>query len=549
MSKSPPASKTIPRLLRVLSEQRGADPAVIHSGEAVSYSQLEQRSLRLRDALVATRFQPDDRVGLLAMNRLEWIEIYFGTLAAGGTLHPTNTWATVTELDDFLRAARPHTFILQSGQGGRNYLADLRTIFPELWEADPKTWFSPRHPTIRNIVVIDEDSPPSGAWTYEAWLDNAREGQLLDVPDRSTEGSTAIVLYTSGSASVPKAVPLAHRGLVDNGWAIGERMGLESEDRVLVSIPLFWSYGSANALMATLSHGATLVLQDKFEAGATTRLIAETACTAIYLLPPMIHALRAELHSSPGALATLRTGVMIGTPHDVYIAAEELGIGEICNVYGLTEVYGNCCVTPHTMALKERMHCQGPPLPGTTIRIVAHDGTECPPGAIGEIEVKGHVMAGYEGVEQPKDVFTPDGFFRTGDLGYLDTRGCMHFTERATDMIKTSGINVAPVEVEGVLALVPGVEEVCVVGAPDRRRGEVVIAYVSTSHGSVLIEEELIAHCRESLASYKVPRRLVMVDSLPRTGTGKLRRSVVKEWARTHWSDFDTRMSYGESGA
>ena len=174
---------------------------------------------------------------------------------------------------------------------------------------------------------------------------------------------TLVILYTSGSSNRPKAVPLAHGAAIENAFDIGARQGLGPEDRVLVSIPLFWSYGAVNALPAILSHGATMVLQDHFEPGGALDLIERWQCTALYTLPAMTNALVGHPEFDRARTRTLRTGVTIGAPQDIIKAAEELGAGEICNIYGATENYGNCCVTPYYWPLERRASCQGPPLP------------------------------------------------------------------------------------------------------------------------------------------------------------------------------------------
>ena len=216
------------------------------------------------------------------------------------------------------------------------------------------------------------------------------------------EGASAadplVILYTSGSSNRPKAVPLDHFGIIENGFNIGERQGLVPGDRVLVSIPLFWSYGAVNALPAAITHGATLVMQGHFEAGGALDLIEREKCTAIYTLPAMTNALVAHPAFDRGRTASLRAGVTIGAPQDVIKAAEQLGAAEICNIYGGTENYGNCCVTPHDWPLEKRATCQGMPLPGVQLRIRDPEtGREAQPGEIGEIEVKGYLTRGYLG--------------------------------------------------------------------------------------------------------------------------------------------------------
>jgi fatty-acyl-CoA synthase len=230
-------------------------------------------------------------------------------------------------------------------------------------------------------------------------------------------------------------------------------------------------------------------------------------------------------------VASLRTGLMIGSPEEVRVAAEKLGAAEICNIYGATETYGNCCVTPCDWPLDRRMHGQGPPLPGMGLRIVdPATGRALGVDEPGAVEVAGHVTPGYSGAsaELNAGIFTADGCFRTGDLGFLDAAGCFHFVGRDSDMIKRAGINVSPAEVESVLLRHPAVAQAAVVGAAAGERGEAIVAFVVPAAGVHADAEVLRAHCRALASSYKVPDRIEFCAELPATETGKLLRRALK---------------------
>ncbi|MCB1744748.1 MAG: long-chain fatty acid--CoA ligase, partial [Gammaproteobacteria bacterium] len=351
---------------------------------------------------------------------------------------------------------------------------------------------------------------------------------------------SVVLLYTSGSSNRPKCVPLQQFGAIENGFNIGERQGLRAGDRVLVSVPLFWSYGAVNALPAVLSHGASMVLQPRFEPGEALTLIERHACTALYTLPAMTNALLAHPEFDASRTRSLRTGVTIGSPQDIYRAARELGAREICNIYGSTETYGNCCVTPHHWPLDRRANGQGPPLPGVDLRIQDPDTAEpCARGVIGEVQVRGYLTPGYAGdsARFNAEVFTEDGYFRTGDLAALDDDGDLHYSGRRHEMIKRSGINVSPAEVEEVLAQHPAVGLAGVTGVDDSHRGELIIAYVIARPGTAVQDSELLEHCRTRLSSYKIPDRIVTCESLPLTPTGKLLRRELRSMAQAQHTE------------
>ncbi|QNG38855.1 long-chain fatty acid--CoA ligase [Geodermatophilaceae bacterium NBWT11] len=291
-------------------------------------------------------------------------------------------------------------------------------------------------------------------------------------------------------------------------------------------------------------HRATAVLQETFDAGRALTAVHEERCTAVYTLPNITQALLEHPDFSPDRVATLRRGMTIGPVRDVRAAAEDLGVTDVVNAYGSTEVYGGAAVTPYDWPLERRLASQGLPLPGMTVTVRdPATGDLLPVGEIGELTVAGHVTTGYLGQpEATAAAFADDGAFRTGDLGFLDEDGELHFVGRASDMIRIGGINVSPLEVEEFLGLHEDVAEVLVVGTEDPGRGQVAIAFVAavgTPDDAARrgLEEELLTRCRDRLAGYKVPARIVVgTDELPRTPTGKLTRSPLADAAARAWA-------------
>jgi fatty-acyl-CoA synthase len=467
-------------------------------------------------------------VALLAPNGFQWLETAFGCAALGARLAPVNTWVKPAELEYLLTFARPRVLVTVGRLGKQDYLAQLQGLVPELWEAEPGRWRSERIPALRAVVVIGDDVPP-GAIPYRDWRRLEPLTGAAVVPD----DDVALVLFTSGSTARPKGVTLSHRHLVENGFEIGERQGLGPDDRLFLPAPLFWSFGSANALMAALTHGTTLVVQPQFDPAGALDLIEHERCTALYTLPVMTHALLEEPLFTPSRVASLRRGLTIGSPAEVRLVAEDLGAEEICNLYGATEVYGNCCVTPHSADLERRLAASGPPLPGVEVRIVDPE-TRAPVdrNGIGEILVRGRVTPGYLDADGTLSAAVDtDGWFATGDLGSVGDDGWLLFCGRSSEMIKTAGINVSPAEVEAYLADHADVVEVAVTGAPHPVRGEEVVAFVRLRPLATVTAEALREWCRARIAAYKVPARIVVVDAFPTTSTGKLARRELKDLA------------------
>jgi fatty-acyl-CoA synthase len=506
-----PVSRDLGLLLREQAARYGAHSALIGGSETIGYDTLCDRAARIASFFTGRGVVRGERIGLLMNNRPEWVETFFGAAMAGAVVVAFSTWSKRDELEYLIADSGIRLLVTLDQFSGQNFAHDLRTMAP------------------LDVVLLGENGDP--AWTpYRTMLDNPS----IEPGTAARAQDDAMIIYTSGSSSRPKSVPLSHSGIIENGFNIGDCQGYTRADRVLLAPPLFWSYGSANALSAVLTHGATMVLQSRFEPGEALDLIQQHRCTAIYTLPAITAALISHPEFRPDRTSSLRTGLTIGAPQDVVTAAEVLGAHEICNVYGQTETYGNCCVTWHDWPLERRATCQGPPLPGVTIRIVDEmTGAVLPSGRAGLIEVKGYVMRGYIGASagQTEAALTADGFFRTGDMGELTETGDIRFIGRTTEMIKKGGINIAPAEVEDVLMRHPAVALAGVVGIPDATQGELIAAFVVPKPGQILTESALIAHCRELASRYKVPDFISLRESLPVTVTGKLMRRDLKSLA------------------
>ncbi len=528
-----PYSRTLFDLLCEQAERFPDRAAVIGDLVPLTYMQLRERAGRVAAGLRALGVRRHDRVGLLLDNCTAWIEICFGAAALGAVLVPFSTWSKRRELEFLFRDSRIKVLFAADRIGDQDFAGDIAGLVPGLATAAPGKWRDPNFPELENVVFVGA-APVSGALAYDAFLTS--HAALVEIPapgDGARPEDAAFILYTSGSTSYPKAVPLRHGATIENGFNIGERQGLTRHDRVLLSPPLFWSFGSANAMAATLTHGATLVLQRRFDPAESLDLIESQRCTALYTMPGMTNAMLHHPAFRAERTRSLRTGVTIGTPQDV-AAVAELGAREICNVYGQTESYGNCAVTWHHWSLERRMRVQGPALPGVDIRIIdENSGQPVAAGTPGQIEVKGNLTPGYDGIsaQNNEKAFTTDGYFRTGDLGVLTPDGDLQFMARTTEMIKRAGINIAPAEVEDVLRHHPGVAEAGVAGAPDPDKGEIVLAFVVPKPGVTLTEEMLRSHCRAEAASYKTPDRVELCAALPTTVTGKLLRSELKQMA------------------
>ncbi|MGE3775169.1 MAG: AMP-binding protein [Gammaproteobacteria bacterium] len=514
-----PSSRTVPALLAEMSARAPSSPLLVGGDVRLSYAAFDERVQEAARALLASGVRAGDRVGLLMGNRAEWLVVYFAAMSLGAIAVGLNTWSTPHELVYQLRHSAVKLLFIEH----RFRTSDLAALVRAARELGDGL------PGLVGVVCIDEDAV-QGMAGYRAFLARAagvRPDAVSAAAARVTADRVACLLYTSGSTALPKGVPLQHGGLIDNMWEIGERQHLVAEDRLWLAVSLFWSLACVNAVFAAITHGAALVLQPQFEAGEALRLIEAERCTVFYGTPNMALGLWEHPSRADRDLSSLRTGVTIGTPAQVARVAA-LGAREICNVYGLTEAYGNSAVTDAHEPLERRIQTVGRPLPGVEIAILDGEHRPLPPGQAGEIALRGRLTPGYwQDAARSAEAFGADGFFRTGDLGLLDAEGYLHYRGRLKEMVKTGGINVAPAEVEEVLAAHPAVELAFVTGVQDSRLDEALAALIVLKAGAAASAEELVSHCRAHLAAYKTPRhlRFVRADELPLTTTGKLQRN------------------------
>jgi acyl-CoA synthetase (AMP-forming)/AMP-acid ligase II len=335
----------------------------------------------------------------------------------------------------------------------------------------------------------------------------------------------ATLFFTSGTTAEPKGVVHTHRAICRAADDVAAVLGLGAEDRTWGYQPFFFTGGLVAVALATLSRGGAVVLQEVFDAGETLRLLESERCTVFFAWPHQAQAITAHPNFRDARLS-LRKGVGANTKWaDALYPPDHHAVG----TYGMTETAPLCTAWPWDAPLALRAGSHGPPVDGKEVRICEPEtGRVLPAGEEGEICVRGPTLFSHYYRHEPAECFDREGFFHTGDLGWLDERGALHFLGRIKDVIKTAGVNVAAAEVEATLLAHPAVAAAHVVGVPDAARGENVAAFVvlKTPVGA----EELLAHCRRLLATFKVPRHIWIRDEhqLPQKASGKVDKAILK---------------------
>lgn len=525
------------RLAAVLDEKCAAAPdhaAILYRDRTISYAELQAESIAAARSLIALGVARGDRIGVLLGNRPEWVTMALAASYLGVTLVPLNTWYKETELAWTLRHCGLKLLVSATHFLKADYLALLHKIVPEAEGARPGAIAAPAFPELKSLFFLGETPGRVASWAdFLACGRDVSDEDFAAASARASGADIAFILYTSGSTADPKGVMLNGRGVVANGFELAQRRGIVAEDRVWCGTPLFYGLGATNALPATLTCGATMVLQDHFEAGSAIDVIHRTAATVYYGTGNMTRAMLDHPDYAQAKIGSLRKGNAGTVAEYKRLTLIEMGITGAVPAYGLTETYGNATVGLPDDPLDAKLETSGTPLPGMEMRIVdPATGADLPQGEVGLVLIRGHTTPGYlDNPEETAKALRPDGFFDTGDLGRFDGDGRFIFHSRLKEVIKSGGINVSPVEVEQLIAGHPDVRDAYVVGVADPVRGELIVAFVDAS--AKLAADDVRGYVKERAASFKVPHHVFFrsEEELPRLASGKIAKHKLRDEA------------------
>jgi fatty-acyl-CoA synthase len=548
ISKGPPLSEetglgtlTLPGFLRdVTIRFAQAEALVMRTPTGVerwTYAMVWERAVEVARALLAVGVGKDSRVGVLMTNRPEWIAAVFGTSLAGGVAVTLSTFSTAPELEYLLRAGGVSFLLFERTVLKKDFAEVLGEIEPLILRAAPGRLASTRLPFLRRLAVVGDPSA-SGSGAIESWSDFLAHGK--SIPRELVEATAAtvtpanagVLLFSSGSTSKPKGILGSHRQITIQCWRWRRMLGLGDDVRSWTANGLFWSGNFGMALGATFASGGALVLQSTFNPVEALVLMQAERVTMALAWPHQYAQLTAAANWNDVDLSSLRyVDANLPLAGHPTVATDWT---EPRWAYGNTETFTLSCAYPARTDPEVAGESHGEPLPGNTLKIVdPHSGCIVLRGERGEIAVKGPtLMLGY--IDVPLDeTLDEEGFFRTGDGGYMDARGRLFWEGRLTDIIKTGGANVSPLEIDGVLATCPGVKIGQTVGVPHDTLGEMVVTCVVPHADVVLDEAGIREYLKQRLASYKVPRRVLFLreEDLSMTGTAKVKSTALRELA------------------
>jgi acyl-CoA synthetase (AMP-forming)/AMP-acid ligase II len=526
----PEFTPTVPGLLRTSAERFGPRALLVADGKRLTYAEADARSRALARGLLAHGIGKGSRVGILMPNGVDWALAWFATTRIGAIAVLLNTFHQPRELAWTLRHSDVSHVLVSSHFTGHDHLSRLEASLPELVRGDAA---KPLHlhaaPYLRAIHVWGANDRP---WARGGEEDLVRAADragadtaLLDaVENEVTPADLAVIVYSSGSTADPKGAIHTQGTVVRQSLNVTDTYPLESGEVLFSSMPFFWVGGLITGLLACQHMGATLVTQAQFEPGQALDLLERERVTQVTGWPHQGKTLSEHPSFASRDLSRIRRTSMpllVGPDRRApEIHSEALGMTETCSLHSGFD--------PYAPQPPERRGTYGRPLEGMCLEIVEPEsGRICPPGSPGEIRVRGQaLMQGLYKLER-EQVFEPDGFYRTGDAGWLDADGWLYYTGRLGEMIKTGGSNVTPAEVEAALLGHPEVQEAYVTGIPDADRGQLVVAAVVPRAGRTLDAEELRVRLKADLSAYKVPRHIWICAKaeLPFTDSGKLKKT------------------------
>jgi len=530
---------TMPGYLREVTSRFGEREALVwHHAEGTerwTYRTLWDRSVEVARALLAGGAGRDTRVGVLMTNRPEFLAAALGTALAGGVAVLLDTFATGPELEHLIATSDIAILLFERRVVKKDFGAMLVELEPAIEDAAPGHLLSPRFPFLRRLAMLDAsggDAPDGAIESWSAFLGHGSVTPcaLVEATAGTVKPADAGVLFfSSGTTSLPKGVLHGQRAVALQWWRWGRLMGMQAPVRSWTANGFFWSGNFSMVVGGTLSTGGTLVLQSTFEAEEALQLMERERVSFALAWAHQWARLEAAPRWRTVDLGSLRY-VKDGTPgaHHPTVRTEWLSPPS----YGATETLTISTAFDSSTPREVVAGSHGEPLPGNTLKIVDPEtGVVLPRGASGEIAVKGPtLMLGYLGV--PRDETLDDeGFFHTGDLGRVDAQGRLFWEGRLSDVIKTGGANVSPQEVDAVLAAHEGVRLSQTIGVPHDTLGEMVVSCIVPHAGAILEEETIRDFARQRLASYKLPRRVLIFrdDELEMTGSDKVKTGVLRQ--------------------
>ncbi|HEY8331518.1 MAG TPA: AMP-binding protein [Pseudomonas sp.] len=506
-------------------------------GLRFTWAELAAAVDRCARAFIALGLQPGERLGIWSPNRAEWTIAQFASAKAGVVLVNVNPAYRLTELEYALKQSGCRWLICADTFKTSDYHGMLAELLPELAASAIGALQSHMLPELRGVISLGAQ-PADGmlGWqALQAMAEQVGPEQLRECGEQLQFDEPINIQYTSGTTGFPKGATLSHYNILNNGYLVGESLGLTEHDRLVIPVPLYHCFGMVMGNLGCLTHGSTMIYPSAaFEPLAALQAVAEERATALYGVPTMFIAMLDYPERGGFDLSSLRTGIMAGATCPIEVMKRviaEMHMKEVQIAYGMTETSPVSTQTGPSDDLERRVTSVGRTQPHLESKIVDEQGRIVPRGQIGELCTRGYsVMLGYwNNPEATREALDGARWMHTGDLATMDDEGYIKIVGRNKDMIIRGGENVYPREIEEFLFTHPAVADVQVIGVPDSKFGEEIVAWVKLHPGQAVEPEALRGYCKGRIAHFKTPRHIKFVDDFPMTISGKVQKFRMRE--------------------
>ena len=516
----------------------GNDALVVcHQQQRFTWAQLAAAVDLHARGLLALGLRPGDRLGVWAPNCVEWFLCQFASAKIGVILVNINPAYRLSELEYVLQQSACQWLVCAGSFKTSNYHAMLQELIPALADSAAGQLENESFTALRGVISLDAQ-PPAGflPWSQLSTLAAGVNAEQLDRRQASVQPGQAVnIQYTSGTTGFPKGATLSHHNILNNGYMVGESLGLTSSDRLVIPVPLYHCFGMVMGNLGCVTHGTTMIYPgEAFDPGLTLQAVAQERATALYGVPTMFIAMLDHPQRAEFDLSSLRTGIMAGATCPIEVmrrVISEMHMGEVQIAYGMTETSPVSIQTAPADDLELRVTTVGRTQPQLENKLIDAEGNVVVRGAIGELCTRGYsVMLGYwNNPQATREAIDSEGWMHTGDLAQMDEQGYVRIVGRNKDMIIRGGENIYPRELEEFFFTHPAVADVQVVGIPDTRYGEEIVAWIKFHPGHTANELELQTWCKSRIAHFKTPRYFKFVDVFPMTVTGKIQKFKMRE--------------------